>query len=90
MHPMDQLTLPLHFPASVIPTGRADGAVLVVPGKAVLMERELTVKEVARLSGYTPRRIQQLARTLGARQRQRGCKLRIPASAVAQMLEGRA
>lgn len=84
---IEQLTL--NFPATVIPTGRADGAVLVVPGKPIVMERELSTKEVAALTGYSVRRIQEMAKELRAGQRRRRCKLRIPASAVARMMEQR-
>lgn len=85
---IEQLTL--NFPATVIPTGRADGAVLVVPGKPIVMERELSTKEVAALTGYTPRHIRRMAKALRAGQVQRLSKLRIPASSVARMLEKRA
>jgi len=81
---VEQLTL--NFPPTVVPTTRPDGAYLVIPGKPIVMEKELTVREVARITGYCERRIRQLARELGANQRRRRCKLRIPASAVARMM----
>ncbi len=80
----------LSFPPSVVPTGRADGAVLVIPGRPVVMEDEVTVSEAAKLTGYSVRQIQKIARGLGARQRGPRCKLRLPARAVAEMISRRA
>lgn len=79
--PLEQLLL---FPPTVVPTGRADGAFLIIPGKPVLQEEMLTVSQVARLTGYSKRRIRELATQLGARQHARKCKLFIPASMVAR------
>jgi len=76
----------LYFPADIIRTNRPDGAYLVTPGRAVVMEEELSTKEVAKRFNLSRRRVQQIARELGARQRKRGCKLRIPASMVAREL----
>ncbi len=74
----------LSFPAQVVPTGRADGAYLVIPGKPVVEEEELTVNEVHKLLGgkVSRRRIQQLGASLGARQAVKRGKLRIPARKV--------
>ncbi len=80
---MKEEQLTLNFPASILPTTRPDGGYLVIPGKPVAMEKELTVKQVAELTNYSRRQIQKLARQMGARQMRRRGKLRIPASAVA-------
>ena len=79
----EQLTL--SFMATVVPTGRADGAVLVIPGRVVQTEEMMTVAQVAKATGYSPWRIRQLARSeFGASQHNKRCKLWIPASAVAR------
>ena len=80
---VEQLTL--SFSASVIPTGRADGAYLVLPGKPVIMEDELEIKQVARLLKYSTRHTRRLIKGLGVRQRRSGCKIWVPASVVAQL-----
>jgi DNA-binding transcriptional regulator LsrR (DeoR family) len=49
----------------------------------MVLEEELTTKQVAQRFGLSRRRIQQIARELGARQRKKGCRIRIPASRVA-------
>jgi len=80
------------FPPTVVRTGRPDGAVLVIPGQPVCDEEEVTVSQAVKLMGghYKRRMIQKLARSLGARQRARGCKLRIPVRALAEMRARRA
>lgn len=80
----------LTFPATVLPTGRADGGVLVIPGKPVLDEEFVSVKQAARLTGYSKRTVQRLAhKELGGRQRKKRCKIRIPAREVRRLKEGR-
>lgn len=86
----EQLELRLHFPPTVVPTGRADGAVMVIPGKPVVEDALLTVKQAAELTGYSVRRIHYLARQMGARQRAPRCKIRIPASEVLRLRQLRA
>lgn len=82
--PLEQLLL---FPPTVVPTGRADGAFLIIPGKPILQEEQLTVSQVAKLTGYSKRRIRELAIQLGARQHSRKCKLFIPASMVSRFTQ---
>ena len=79
----EQLTL--NFAATVIPTSRPDGGYLVIPGKPVVMEDELEVAQVAQLLKYSPRHVRRLLQGMGSRQRRRGCKHFVPASAVAQL-----
>ena len=70
--------LPLfRFAAQVVPTGRADGAVLVIPGKPVALEAVVTVTEAVLLLGrrYSRSHVQRIFR---GRNRHRGCKLLIP------------
>jgi len=69
----------LLFHPTVVPTGRADGAVLFIPGKAILVDQMLTVSQVAEMTGYSPRHVRHLAPALGARQLGPRCKLRFPA-----------
>jgi excisionase family DNA binding protein len=80
----------LFFPATVVPTTRADGAFLVIPGKPVPQDEELSVGEVARILRCSPSRVRQLARAMGARQARARGKLRIPASEVARWKDRRA
>lgn len=80
----------LFFSSTIIPTGRADGGYLVIPGKAVEVRQEMSVRQAAALLGYSESRIRQLAKMLGARQRVKGGKLRIPAEEVVRMRDLRA
>lgn len=67
----------MHFPAMVVPTGRADGAVLVIPGKPVQEDAEVTTAEAVKLLGrrYSRKHLQRLFRGTN---RARRCKLMIP------------
>lgn len=82
--------LDLFFPATVVPTTRTDGGFLVIPGRPVPVEEELTVPQVARLLGYSPSWVRRHARRMGARQVCMRGKLRIPASEVARLKAQRA
>ncbi|MES2705143.1 MAG: hypothetical protein V4726_00940 [Verrucomicrobiota bacterium] len=82
----DRLHQPdLFFPASIVPTSRPDGGWIVIPGRPVPQEEELTVRQAARLLGYSPSWVRQRARRMGARQACAGGKLRIPAAEVARL-----
>jgi len=85
--PAQQLTL--NFASTIIPTTRPDGAYLVIPGKPVVMEEEMTVRQAAKILGYSEFHVRRLVHGRGVRQRRRGCKLFVPASLVAQLRDMR-
>lgn len=81
-----QTELPFFFSASVVPTGRADGAVLLVPGKPVRMEEYITVEKFASMLGVGIHQARIVAlRELPCLQRRRGCKIRIPRAAAERL-----
>jgi hypothetical protein len=63
-------------------TPLADGSYRVQPGKPVPLPTYVSVRKASKLLGLSPRRVQEIARELGARQRGPRCLLRLPLDAV--------
>lgn len=82
----EQMSLPFYFAASAVPTGRADGAVLLIPGKVQRMEEYITVEKFAGMLGVGIHQARIIAlRELPCLQRRRGCKIRIPREAAERL-----
>lgn len=81
------------FVGTVVRTGRADGAMLVIPGRLLIEgdDELISIQEAGKLlrGRYSQRQLRRIARTMDCRQRAARCKLSIPLAAVRRMSERR-